>query len=310
MLKDADIDMDRCHIGNVFTDRPKDNKLEHFCCDLKTAREEMPGYDLPSISKNSYIHPNKLWELERLRNEICALKPTLIMALGATATLALLGTSGLLKLRGTLQTCELAQGFKVLPTFHPAHVLRFYENRPVCVADFMKAKLEASYPEIRRPKRQVWIEPTLGEIRYFKTTYLDQSVNFSVDTETKRKQITCIGFAPSASIALVVPFVDHRQASGSYWKTLQEELEAWGVVRDILALPQAKILQNALYDIQYLWRSHGIVPKGRVEDTMLLHHAFMPEMRKGLDFLGSIYTNETNWKQMRKNKGEELKRDE
>jgi hypothetical protein len=32
---------------------------------------------------------------------------------------------------------------------------------------------------------------------------------------------------------------------------------------------------------------------------MLLHHALQPESLKGLGFLGSVYTDEGNWKQMR-----------
>jgi hypothetical protein len=32
---------------------------------------------------------------------------------------------------------------------------------------------------------------------------------------------------------------------------------------------------------------------------MLLHHAMQPEAPKGLEFLGSVYTNEASWKLMR-----------
>jgi len=41
---------------------------------------------------------------------------------------------------------------------------------------------------------------------------------------------------------------------------------------------------------------------------MLLHHALQPESLKGLGFLGSIYTDESNWKLMRKSTT--IKRDE
>lgn len=34
-------------------------------------------------------------------------------------------------------------------------------------------------------------------------------------------------------------------------------------------------------------------------DTMLLHHALQPESLKGLGYLGSVYTDEQSWKQMR-----------
>ena len=62
----------------------------------------------------------------------------------------------------------------------------------------------------------------------------------------------------------------------------------------------AKIFQNGLYDISFLWRAYGIGVRGAEEDTMLLHHALYPESLKGLGFLGSIYCDEGAWKGMRK----------
>jgi hypothetical protein len=44
---------------------------------------------------------------------------------------------------------------------------------------------------------------------------------------------------------------------------------------------------------------------------MLMHHAYQPEMEKGLGFMGSVYTNEGSWKLMRRHrKDETTKRDE
>jgi hypothetical protein len=40
----------------------------------------------------------------------------------------------------------------------------------------------------------------------------------------------------------------------------------------------------------------GLKIQNCTEDTMLLHHALYPELQKGLGFLGSIYTNESSWK--------------
>jgi hypothetical protein len=60
-----------------------------------------------------------------------------------------------------------------------------------------------------------------------------------------------------------------------------------------------KLFQNGLYDIAFLWRAYGIKVMGAEHDTMLLHHALQPESLKGLGFLGSIYSDEGAWKQMR-----------
>jgi hypothetical protein len=56
------------------------------------------------------------------------------------------------------------------------------------------------------------------------------------------------------------------------------------------------------YDITFIYRAWGIKVIGAEDDTMLLHHALQPESLKGLGFLGSVYTDESAWKQMRKRK--------
>jgi len=57
-----------------------------------------------------------------LRRQIAALRPTLIVALGATAVKGLLHTAqGITKLRGTW--CDF-DGIPVMPTYHPAYLLR------------------------------------------------------------------------------------------------------------------------------------------------------------------------------------------
>jgi len=64
-----------------------------------------------------------------------------------------------------------------------------------------------------------------------------------------------------------------------------------------------------MYDLQYILPL-GIAARANLEDTMLLHHSHYPEMKKGLGFLGSIYTSEPAWKLMRTMKADTEKRDE
>ena len=63
-----------------------------------------------------------------LKEQIAILQPSLIVTLGSTATKALLGRSeGITKLRGQIFHADLVSGhppFPVLPTYHPAFVLR------------------------------------------------------------------------------------------------------------------------------------------------------------------------------------------
>jgi hypothetical protein len=203
-----------------------------------------------------------------------------------------------------------ATGFKILPTYHPAAVLRQWELRPTTIADLMKARREAGYPDIRRPHREVWIEPTLEDLDHFYETYIRGCAYLSVDIETSGNQITCIGFAPRLDLSLVVPFSDPRRKDGNYWPTAEAERTAWSFVRRILGDRSIKkVFQNGAYDIAFIWRSVRMPVYGADEDTMLLHHALQPESLKGLGYLGSIYTDEGAWKQER-GRTSTIKRDE
>ena len=293
------------HRSNVFQRHPPRNNLEAFC---GPKPKGIPGY--PALIKAKYVRREFAPELERLADELITLDPNLVICLGNTALWALAGKTGVSKLRGTTLTSTLlATGFKLLPTYHPAAVLRQWELRPTVIADLMKAQREAPFPEIRRPKREIWIEPTIEDIKTFRDRYIANCKLLSVDIETSGTAITEIGLAPRTSLAIVIPFTDKRRKDRSYWPDLGTEQQAWRIVQEILtdkSIP--KLFQNGLYDIAFLLRAAGIAVRGAAEDTMLLHHALHPEALKGLGYLGSIYCDEGAWKVMRKH--ETIKRDE
>ena len=147
--------------------------------------------------------------------------------------------------------------------------------------------------------RRIWVNPTISDLYEFKKLYLDNAKKLAFDIETKLHQVSCISFAPSKDIALVVPFIDETKKDLAYWGNIEDEIKAWKFVRDVLALPAEKVAQNGLFDIQYLWRVCHIPVHNFIHDTMLLHHALFIELPKDLGFLGSIYTNEAPWKLMR-----------
>ncbi|KKM24948.1 hypothetical protein LCGC14_1599980, partial [marine sediment metagenome] len=265
-------------------------------------------YTWSSISQGAYIEPLRLPELYRLRDELIKLKPNLVVALGGTAFWALCGASGITKARGTVRLSTLIPNLKVLPAYHPAYVTRMWDARLTLVADLAKAKLEKEFPDIRLPKREIWINPQITDIETFTNLYIKDCKILAFDTETARKQITCISFAPSKDLAIVIPFVDKSRPDYRYWSTAEREVKAWKLVRDILDLPMPKLAQNGLYDLQYLWKCHGIPVRNFFEDTMLLHHALYLELPKDLGFLGSIYTSEASWKLMRHREKDEIEK--
>lgn len=292
---------------NVFQIHPPANRLEWFCGDKSGGIASYPAL-LPSKYVRHEFEP----ELDRLADEILRCDPNLILALGNTALWALCGRTGVGKLRGTTQlTTHCVTGYKLLPTYHPASLFRQWENRPTTVMDLVKARREAEFPDIRRPACEIWIEPTLEDIKEFINGYITTGCDLlSVDIETTGSRITCIGFAPSAQRAIVIPFDDERASGGSYWKTRADESHAWKLVADVLrGVDPPKLFQNGLYDIAFLWRSYGIGVRGARHDTMLLSHALQPESLKGLAYLGSVFTDHGAWKSERKVAGETIGRD-
>lgn len=293
MLKDAGIARSECFLTNVFNIRPRPtNKIENLCTNKKEVK-----HVLPPLSSGKYIRDEYLGELDRLYAELRQSKPNVTVALGGTAAWALLRDGRISKLRGAVSESPVIPGLKVLPTFHPSYILQGgYESRHVTVLDLQKARREAEFPEIRRPIRVVYTEPLLHELDWFEEKFLRRAKRLSVDIETRENYITCIGFAPSIDVALVVPFEDLRKPGASYWGSEEAEIEAWSWVRNVLASDVPKVFQNGLYDMHRLWRGMGIPVRNAEHDTMLLHHALQPESPKGLDFLGSVYTDEAAWK--------------
>jgi len=297
MLDEAGIHRADCFLTNTFNLRPSGNKIETLCGPKETG---IKGF--PALTKSKYVRQEFIPELERLADEIISVNPNVIIALGNTPLWALCGKTGISKIRGTTHiSTHTVTGYKILPTFHPANVLRQWENRPIAVLDFIKAKKESEFAEVRRPEREIWIEPSLEDLREFYDRYINDCQQITVDIETVGNRITCIGFAPTPQIALVIPFDDARKKNRSYWPDKTHEKQAWKFVAMVLEdRAIRKTFQNGLYDIAFIWRSIGIKTFGATHDTMLLHHALQPEALKSLGFLGSIYTDEGPWKSERK----------
>lgn len=308
MLDQAGIRRADCLLTNVFNQHPPGDDLDYFC------GREADGIDgYPALTRGGkFVSKAYAGELLRLADELIQANPNIIIACGNTAMWALLGKTAITKYRGTTAISTLTvAGFKVLPTYHPAAVVRKWELRPTVVMDFVKARREAAFPEIRRPEVTIYVPETITDLTELASTYLAHASRLAVDIETAGEAITCIGFAPSPTTAIVVPFVDPRRVGRSYWPDLHSESVAWKIVQAILVSPGIrKTFQNGLYDIAFLWRANRIAVRGADEDTMLLHHSLQPEALKGLGYLGSVYAGDHGaWKEARA-RSLTIKRDE
>ena len=216
-LSAVGIRFEDCYATSVFNLRPEPQDVKSLCGPRDSA---IPG--LPALATGKYVQQEYGPELSRLYDELSRLKPTLILALGSTACWALrLGTS-VNKIRGAATPSLWG---KVFPTINPGAVFRDHSLRPVLFADLQKVAAEATFSEIRRPQREIWVEPSLDDLTLFYDTYIRDSKELSIDIETAGNYITCVGFAPTPKVALVVPF---SLSNGlSYWPTLREEVAGY-----------------------------------------------------------------------------------
>jgi uracil-DNA glycosylase len=295
MLEDVGINRGDCYVTNVFNLRPKPtNDIGNLCGDKTQA---IPGRE--PIGSGKYIRAEFAGELKRLADEVADIEPNLIIALGGTAAWACFGRGAISKSRGAV--AQSVWGPKAIATYHPSAVLRDYSLRAITIADLYKARREAEYPDIRRPRRTIVAEPTIRDIELFYAEHVEKAPRLAVDIETiHNKYITMIGFAPRTDLAIVIHFFDPRKPDNVYWQSLDEERAAWRWVQRLCLSPPQKVFQNGLYDLHFLYRRYGIVVRNCRHDTMLLHHALQPESEKSLGFLGSIYCGEPAWKLERK----------
>lgn len=313
-LRFAGIDPADVYYTNVINKQPWRNDFGEFCLTKKQAEAEYHGwrtalemqaphypwpekYNWPKIASGKYLHPKHLHELPALYEEIIEREPNLVIPLGNTACWALLGQTGITKIRGAVVWSSII-GRKCLPILHPANILRVYENRPFCLADMLKAASEAETWEISRPSRELWLDPDTVDLDIFEYKYLQHAEEIGCDIETAPEAgiIKMVGFSADRDYAICIPFYDPR-TGGNYWSNYYSEALAWQYVNRWLQFPQVKIFQNGSYDMTWLWKLAGMYPSDW-DDTMLQAHALQPELQKDLGTLGSIYTAEPAWKLM------------
>lgn len=287
MLKRAGLDRATLFVTNVFRTRPPFNNVSHFFA--KKSEAKRAGYDSPHppYGTAGILRPDFQPHIDELVSEIQAATPNLVVAMGATALWALCGLDKIGKYRGAVLESTLVKGVKVLPTYHPAGVMRQWRWVPTVVADLMKARAEGEFPEIRRPFRLIHTSPAAYDIDCFIERALECEA-VAVDIETVGRTITTVGIAISPYEAMSINMMRATEKSRNH---------AWGAVRRLMMSPVTKVFQNGSYDIRY-FHEYKIPVRGLIEDTMVMHHALQPELEKSLGYMGSLYTNEGAWKNM------------
>ena len=279
LLSEVGIPRNSCFVDNVIQYQPPENNFGIY---YKDSKRELPNDDLLSAH-------------ERIKKLVLGNRPNVVVALGGEALYALTGKKQITKWRGSIIDVG---GVKVIPTYHPAMVMRQYEFRTPSLFDFTKVKKEALTPNFPAiPPDKFHLRPSFGEViailnELHSKTYL----SFDIETAPEMQQILSIAFAWSASDAVCIPIF---YGDTSFW-TAGEEVAIIKAIKALLEDKRIKLIaQNAPYDITYLRHKWGVDCIDNLwMDTMIAHHCIYPELQKSLAFLVSIYTNHPYHKDM------------
>lgn len=260
----------------------------------------------------------------RLARELEALPPkALILALGAPASRSLLGTANIMKGRGFVwrvppppasakkakkakkasaevpagvepvdsHACRrLLEGRTVIPTLHPAFLLRGADTwRPVLGIDIKRAVRWIRYGGLKLSSDGPYIVVTSAvKLRRELAKFGPGPVDIDVETDGADPMecaMQVLGFAempksPTDAVRVVV---------ANPWRVSMVK-----VVNAFLKRRVAITHNGPAFDEMVLNR-HGVFYTKK-EDTLIAHHAFASHLRQGADHVASVYCDSGPWK--------------
>lgn len=287
-LHEAGIERSQCYVTNVVKVRPPDNKFERLREFGLSPQEFLP----------------ELWQ------EIRAVRPSCILALGKNALRYLTGRSGknnsITENRGSILPLVSAAGYecKVVSTFHPAALLHMRGSdiddpmaRLYIQADIKRAVEESNDPDFNLPRRSLMVARNSRDT----WQYIERNKHkrmMSVDCEVKYSIPVVLGIAFSPHEALAIPLLDFDSAyhQGELCLSSRDVADSLRTVFQYVANPEVDIIgQNFKFDHDKV-EPRGMRILGRIIDIMLLHATIYPEFPKSLEFQASIHTREPYWK--------------
>jgi len=261
------IDWDSCRVTNVIKEKP-------------------PGNDItPFLDKKGFTPRAQPW-LQSLQEEVLASPANVIVACGTTAMKALTNVEPVTKWRGSVVPCAFAPHKKVLITHHPSTVVRGeYLNRWMIAWDLSKALRESKNAEFNYPKHNFILYPSHTEAVKF---LREAPLTVTIDIEVVAGKAYCLAVGYDEQTIMCIP-VAHFNGL--------DEVQIWRAVQVLLGNPERTLIgQNILFDITFLQQRHHVQTRAKIEDTMVAFHRIYPELPKGLDFLTSIYTDQSYYK--------------
>lgn len=304
MLEESGIPRSECWITNLCPWRPPRNDISlFFKKTVKTKSKVLSKEDQKRVElgidparfvplRDKLVDPRVYSGYSYLTQEIAHVKPRVIITVGNTSLWALTGRWGITRWRGSMLYREGTPPIAILPTYHPAAVLREWAWRAITVHDLRRAAAIRDSGVWPKPGWNFLVRPSFELVIRILSELLSrllggERLRISFDFETRSGHIACLGLAWSLTDAICIPFMVRTNPAG-YW-SLEQEAAIVRLVHLVCTHRGVEIVgQNLLYDCQYSWRHWHFVPRV-TQDTMILQHACWAAQPKALYFLASMY---------------------
>lgn len=299
VLGHSGISADSCFIGNICQHRPPDNNITAF------------DWHGPEIQSG----------LAQLNEDLNKFKPNCVLVLGRTALryfnpeicypckVTQDNPDGIKIPLGDWRGSPFVSssgGWKCIPSYHPAYILRSFSDIAYLRADVGRAVRHSGSPSLTPTIRTGNLRPTLSDVVTFLSDLRATRRTAATDIEgySDAVGITMLSIADSPTSGIVIPF---KIEGESYW-TEEEELIVWRELAAWLADENCgKILHNAFYETAVFGWRHQIVVNGIVGDTMMKHWEFYNELEKSLGVCTSLWIEEPYYKDDRTSNNTNIK---
>lgn len=300
MLQEVGIMRSECYVTNVLKVRPPNNYLGAF---VAMKKKDVTAAHV--LMRDKYVTKEVVEGYNELLAEIEMVQPNIIVAFGNLALWALTGQWGILKWRGSLLRFEREANMvihsnpeevypKIIPTIHPAAILREWTMRAVVLNDLRRVKRHmTSRVYDNKPTWDFVIRPSLAQAQkaldWLSTTLEHAIIWVDLDIETKNGHIESIGLSWHRTQAICFPLMTRASRDG-YWSAAEEAEIVYRLYKILTHVNVRVRWQNGLYDAQYIYKHWHFIPNG-VQDTMISQHSLFAALPKGLGFLASMYAD-------------------
>lgn len=287
-----------CFIISLLDSPPPSTDGEPDIDNFISKRKTCPGPGWVHFLNKYWISPELIKGYNHVLDTLEQVNPKLVIGLGKAPLVMFTGQDKLASWRGSrLNPRSLKCNF--LPTYHPRVLKKQPDQRFILDNDLTRAfniytgkQTPRVYNFAIQPLFSTVIE-CLSYLLEQADKHLEQGKLFKLsgDLETRAGHIACFGIAWSAEEALCIPHLVVNDTNPFYW-SVEEEAIIVSMYGQLFHHPAIQwIGQNFSYDCQYFRRHWGMFPVN-VRDTMINHHALHSNIRKGLDFLSSLYAQD------------------